>query len=171
MESERFSKWALSQPQQLIPIDIDWERIATHLEAHYDLGQSTGEDVANAVNRMVQDYIPLLSQQGEGEKKGDNNAWPVNDVLKNLANAASILLRKHDYDGHNHEEIQHCIKRANELIKPTQDQPSKSTSELFTKHFGDTISVDLKHPNMENFFNELNKECLKEDIKKKKLEH
>jgi hypothetical protein len=43
-----------------------------------------------------------------------------------------------------------------------------STTEIFRKHFGDkSASVDLKHPNMEAFFNELNEECLREDEEKK----
>jgi hypothetical protein len=46
-----------------------------------------------------------------------------------------------------------------------------SSTELFRKHFGDqSASVDLKHPNMEKFFSELNEECLLED-KQKQCEH
>ena len=40
-----------------------------------------------------------------------------------------------------------------------------SSTQLFRKHFGEeSASVDLKHPNMEAFFNELNKECLRENL-------
>jgi RNA binding exosome subunit len=42
-----------------------------------------------------------------------------------------------------------------------------SSHELFKKHFGNQIAVDLKHPNIENFFEELNEECLQEDKHKK----
>lgn len=38
-----------------------------------------------------------------------------------------------------------------------------STSELFKKHFGDCPAANLKHPNMEAFFEDLNKECEAED--------
>lgn len=38
-----------------------------------------------------------------------------------------------------------------------------STNDLFKKHFGDTCVTDLKHPNMEAFFDELAKECEAED--------
>jgi hypothetical protein len=39
-----------------------------------------------------------------------------------------------------------------------------TSTELFRKHFGDqSASVDLKHPNMELFFTELNEECLREN--------
>ena len=41
-----------------------------------------------------------------------------------------------------------------------------STHELFQKHFGNTAAVDMKHPNMESFFEELNVECLAEDKQK-----
>lgn len=43
-----------------------------------------------------------------------------------------------------------------------------STLELFEKHFGKkAISVDLKHPNIEAFFNDLEAECRAEDKAKK----
>ena len=39
-----------------------------------------------------------------------------------------------------------------------------SSTELFSKHFGKELSsVNLKHQNIENFFHDLNKECLRED--------
>ncbi len=39
-----------------------------------------------------------------------------------------------------------------------------SSTEIFRKHFGeDSGCVNLNHPNVEKFFDELNKECLKED--------
>lgn len=39
-----------------------------------------------------------------------------------------------------------------------------SSTKLFRKHFGEeSVSVDLKHKNMEAFFEDLNKECLEED--------
>lgn len=41
-----------------------------------------------------------------------------------------------------------------------------SSTELFRKHFGEKLAVDLRHPNMENFFNELNEECKQEDVHK-----
>lgn len=41
-----------------------------------------------------------------------------------------------------------------------------STTELFNKHFGNVAAVDMKHQNMESFFEELNAECLQEDKQK-----
>jgi uncharacterized protein YaaQ len=38
-----------------------------------------------------------------------------------------------------------------------------TTSEIFKKHFGETCAVGLNHPNIENFFEELNEVCKKED--------
>jgi len=38
-----------------------------------------------------------------------------------------------------------------------------SSHKLFKKYFGNQIAVDLKHPNMEKFFDELNEECMQED--------
>lgn len=43
-----------------------------------------------------------------------------------------------------------------------------SSTTLFRKHFGEqSASVDLKHPNIEAFFNDLNEECLNEDLPRK----
>jgi hypothetical protein len=39
-----------------------------------------------------------------------------------------------------------------------------TTSELFNKHFGDTLIASLSHPNAEAFFEELKEECLLEDM-------
>ena len=44
-----------------------------------------------------------------------------------------------------------------------------STHELFKKHFGGVCAVDLKHPNMEAFFEELNKERLEEIRQEKEV--
>lgn len=46
-----------------------------------------------------------------------------------------------------------------------------STTELFNKHFGNVAAVDMKHQNMESFFEELNAECLQEDKQKTALSH
>jgi len=40
------------------------------------------------------------------------------------------------------------------------------TTELFKKHFGDTAVVSMFHPNIENFFTELNQQILLEDKQK-----
>ncbi len=43
------------------------------------------------------------------------NAWPVNDVLSKLVEAAEILLHQCDYDGHGYEEIAEAVQRAKQL--------------------------------------------------------
>jgi hypothetical protein len=43
------------------------------------------------------------------------------------------------------------------------------TTELFEKHFGDTPVVNTDHPNIENFFEELNQICLEEGRIKKSV--
>ncbi len=45
-----------------------------------------------------------------------------------------------------------------------------TTSQLFEKHFGETAAVGLFHPNIENFFEELNEVCKKEDLLNKKAQ-
>jgi hypothetical protein len=36
-----------------------------------------------------------------------------------------------------------------------------TTHELFQKHFGEVVAVDLKHPKMKAFLSELNEVCMK----------
>lgn len=53
------------------------------------------------------------------------------------------------------------------MWKITEHKYSRQHQELFRKHFGEkSASVDLNHPNMEKFFDELNQECINEDKKK-----
>lgn len=65
------------------------------------------------------------SNEGEWERErrveaenivGLLNAWPLNDVLKKLVEAAEILLHKNSYDGHSYEEINHCVERGKEIL-------------------------------------------------------
>jgi hypothetical protein len=60
---------------------------------------------------------------------GKDNPWPLVDVLKKLSDAAKILLNRKNYDGPDYEEIEICVKRAEEINKewidesePTQDE-------------------------------------------------
>lgn len=40
-----------------------------------------------------------------------------------------------------------------------------TSTELFTKHFGEeSVAVDLSHPNMAKFFDELSVECLNDNL-------
>lgn len=46
----------------------------------------------------------------------EDSAWPVNDVLAKLVEAAEILLYRHDYDGHGYEEILAAVDAAKKTI-------------------------------------------------------
>jgi len=43
---------------------------------------------------------------------GEGTPWPARDVMTKLADAAEILLQRHDYDGHGYEQIESCVKQA-----------------------------------------------------------
>ena len=45
--------------------------------------------------------------------------WPLKDVLSKLVEAANILLKDHDYDGHGWEQIQSARDRAISIIEST----------------------------------------------------
>ena len=47
----------------------------------------------------------------------ENSAWPVNDVLSKLIEAAEILLHRCDYDGHGYEEILAAVDAAKQITK------------------------------------------------------
>lgn len=42
-----------------------------------------------------------------------------------------------------------------------------TTHDLFVKHFGDKPQVNLSHPAVESFFEELNNICIEEDNRRK----
>jgi len=44
------------------------------------------------------------------------NPWPTKDVLEKLIWATEYLLHDKSYDGHNHEELQICVNRGNEIL-------------------------------------------------------
>lgn len=59
------------------------------------------------------------------------------------------------------------LKRNGQLRIDQIETKQLSTSELFQKHFGQTCAVDMKHPSIENFFEELNQICINEDNQKR----
>lgn len=48
---------------------------------------------------------------------GLDNPFPLVDVLSQLKWATEYLLHKKDYDGHNHEELNQCVRRAKEIVE------------------------------------------------------
>lgn len=46
----------------------------------------------------------------------EDEAWPLNDILKKLCEATKILLNEKNYDGHGYEEIAHCLSRAEKYL-------------------------------------------------------
>ena len=60
---------------------------------------------------------PLSSHAVLGEVPLElEKAWSTIDVLKHLIWATEYLLNEKDYDGHNHEELNICVKRGKEII-------------------------------------------------------
>jgi hypothetical protein len=49
--------------------------------------------------------------------KGLEDPFPLKSVLEILCVATRILLHRKNYDGPEHEEMQHCVKRAEETIE------------------------------------------------------
>jgi hypothetical protein len=39
-----------------------------------------------------------------------------------------------------------------------------STTELFRKHFGETCAVSITHPRIDDFFKDMKRQCMLEDI-------
>jgi len=47
---------------------------------------------------------------------GNDNPWPLKDVLNKLIEASEILLHEKNYDRHGWEEISRCVKRGKEIV-------------------------------------------------------
>ena len=47
---------------------------------------------------------------------GLDNPYPLRDVLERLKWATNYLLHEKNYDGHSYEELNQCVRRANEII-------------------------------------------------------
>lgn len=47
---------------------------------------------------------------------GDENPFPLENVLEKFVDATKMLLDKYNYDGSKHEEFLHCVKRGEEII-------------------------------------------------------
>lgn len=64
-----------------------------------------------------------------------DEAWPTKDVLSKLIWASEYLLHKKSYDGHNHEEINICVKRAKNILELLNESstPLQETKERFDK--------------------------------------
>lgn len=53
---------------------------------------------------------------------GQDEPWPLIDVIKKLCEAADILLHKKDYDGHGWEEMELCFKKGLDIVKKLESQ-------------------------------------------------
>jgi hypothetical protein len=87
------------------------------------------------VDNIESELSALESEPEEQEIDvlGLSNPWPLLDVLKQLVEATEILLQKHSYDGHGHEELQICVKRGKEIIFAlSKSQPVKEAPEIKT---------------------------------------
>jgi len=68
------------------------------------------------------------------------------------------------------EQLRIADVMRSELMAEKQRKYKMTTSELFAKHFPNVYGgngVGFLNPNVEAFFEELNQECLKEDVAKK----
>ena len=48
---------------------------------------------------------------------GEDNPYPLRDVLKHLIWATEYLLHVKNYDGHQYEELGQCVRRAREIME------------------------------------------------------
>lgn len=65
-----------------------------------------------AYNQATEDYKEkILTITGE------DNPYPLRDVLKRLIWATEYLLHVKNYDGHQYEELGQCVRRAREIME------------------------------------------------------
>ena len=92
--------------------------------------ESYRKNTARYFPESAKDEMMIIIQsqpevKGEGVSEGvigNENPYPLKDVLIILRNAAIYLLDKKDYDAHDHEEILLCVKQANEIINHLKQQ-------------------------------------------------
>jgi len=61
--------------------------------------------------------LPVMRSLPIAEILGEDQPWPLTDVLKKLIEASEILLHKKNYDGHGWEEIRHAVEVAKQKVR------------------------------------------------------
>lgn len=64
----------------------------------------------------AENEILYLFQKKHSKMLGLEDPYPLSDVLDRLKWATEYLLHKKDYDGHCYEELNQCVKRAEEIL-------------------------------------------------------
>jgi len=83
-----------------------FETAISVLEACEGKADSTSEKDLRVCE--VSNSLPLIL--------GLDNPYPLRDVLERLKWATNYLLHEKNYDGHSYEELNQCVRRANEII-------------------------------------------------------
>ena len=77
-------------------------------------------DVVKAIEQAQKE---AYNQATEDDKEkiltitGEDNPYPLRDVLKHLIWATEYLLHVKNYDGHQYEELGQCVRRAREIME------------------------------------------------------
>ena len=77
-------------------------------------------DVVKAIEQAQKE---ASNQATEDDKEkiltitGEDNPYPLRDVLKRLIWATEYLLHVKNYDGHQYEELGQCVRRAREIME------------------------------------------------------
>lgn len=75
------------------------------------------------VSSIEQAQKDAYNQATEDDKEkiltitGEDNPYPLRDVLKHLIWATEYLLHVKNYDGHQYEELGQCVRRAREIME------------------------------------------------------
>lgn len=78
---------------------------------------------------------------------GLDNPYPLHIVLEKLKWATNYLLHKKNYDGHEYEELNQCVRRAEEIISCLKELNFNHISIQQLDEEGDDIDVgDLGWP-------------------------
>lgn len=126
---ERLFKYKQKYAQSLTPekvvTDDEMLRIAINeLHKSNDITDAAYSTLMFALKRQPKEQTTVTD-----DVLGLSNQWPLVDVLKTLVESAEILLHKNNYDRHNHEEVNICVKRGKEIIALLQSQPKEQTTE------------------------------------------
>lgn len=86
----------------------------------YNLSRKQREEIKSLIREIQRE---AYNQATEDDKEkiltitGEDNPYPLRDVLKRLIWATEYLLHVKNYDGHQYEELGQCVRRAREIME------------------------------------------------------
>lgn len=95
-------------------------KTAEEYYAYLDIEPMSKDEIIKVIEEAQKE---AYNQATEDDKEkiltitGEDNPYPLRDVLKHLIWATEYLLHVKNYDGHQYEELGQCVRRAREIME------------------------------------------------------